>query len=179
MKYTALLRGINVGGHHRVEMKKLTLLFEQVLGYTEVSTYINSGNIMFEASDNKTTIQVDIESCLKQHFKFDIPTLLKTHTDMRRIARAIPASWHNDPTQRTDVAYLFPHIDHKQVIAILPIRREYIDIRYVPGALIWNILRANYTNSHLHKLISHELYQYMTIRNVNTARFLGDSPAAQ
>lgn len=45
--YVALLRGINVGGNNKIEMTKLKVLFES-LGYTNVVTYINSGNVIFE-----------------------------------------------------------------------------------------------------------------------------------
>jgi uncharacterized protein (DUF1697 family) len=50
MTYVALLRGINVGGNNKVEMKKLKTTFE-TLGFTSVVTYINSGNIIFNTSD--------------------------------------------------------------------------------------------------------------------------------
>jgi uncharacterized protein (DUF1697 family) len=53
MKYIALLRGINVGGGHRVEMKKLKVIFEECGGFN-VSTYINSGNVIFESKKSQT-----------------------------------------------------------------------------------------------------------------------------
>lgn len=58
MKYVALLRGINVGGNHRVEMLRLKSLMER-LDYTGVVTYINSGNIFF--ASGKTTKEVTLE----------------------------------------------------------------------------------------------------------------------
>lgn len=54
-KYVALLRGINVGGNNKVEMSKLKALFEK-MGYTNVVTYINSGNVIFEAHSESTDI---------------------------------------------------------------------------------------------------------------------------
>ena len=55
MKYIALLRGINVGGKNKVEMPRLKTLFES-LGYTDVHTYINSGNIIFTANSDADSI---------------------------------------------------------------------------------------------------------------------------
>lgn len=46
MIYIALLRGINVGGKNKIDMKLLTQSFEQV-GMNNVVTYINTGNIIF------------------------------------------------------------------------------------------------------------------------------------
>lgn len=171
MKYIALFRGINVGGNRKVEMKKLKELFES-LGYTEVSTYINSGNILFESDLDTKSILTKITKTFEKTFDFEIPTLVKTEKEMKKIADAIPKDWQNDPTQRTDIAYLFPEIDSKKIIEELPFKKEFVDVRYTKGAIIWNIKKVNVNKSNLAKLISHKLYKSMTIRNVNTARFL-------
>lgn len=91
---------------------------------------------------------------------------------MKKIANIIPTEWQNDSSQRSDVAYLFPEIDSKKTMYDLPVNKEFMDIHYVKGAIYWNIDRKNYNKSHLNKIISHKLYQYMTVRNVNTARYL-------
>ncbi len=171
MKYIALLRGINVGGNKRVEMKQLKALFE-ALGFTNVSTYINSGNIVFESNKDTKTIQKDIDTNLVKEFGFAIPTLIKTQREMQKIARAIPQGWQNDTKQRTDVDYLFDEINNPKIIDELPVNRKYVDVRYVKGAIFWNLDRANIGKSRLNKLIGHKVYRFMTMRNVNTALFL-------
>ncbi|WP_244241472.1 DUF1697 domain-containing protein [Leptospira perdikensis] len=152
-------------------MKKLRSLMES-LGYTEVSTYINSGNVIFESEDDTKTVLLKIQKSFEKVFKFEIPTIVRTEKEMKKIAKAIPAEWQNDATQRTDVAYLFPEADSKKIIEELPLKKEFLEIRYSKGAIIWNIKRENVNKSQLAKLISHKLYKAMTIRNVNTARFL-------
>ncbi|XDD54088.1 DUF1697 domain-containing protein [Leptospira sp. WS4.C2] len=171
MKYIALFRGINVGGNRKVEMKKLKTIFES-LGFTEVSTYINSGNVIFESNHDPKTVLLAITTGLEKNFDFEIPTLVKTEKEMKKIADAIPIDWQNDPTQRTDIAYLFPDVDSKKTIEELPFKKDFVDVRYVKGAIFWNIKKENVNKSQLAKLISHKLYKSMTIRNVNTARFL-------
>jgi len=171
MKYIALLRGINVGGNRKVDMKKLKALFES-LGLKNVSTYINSGNIMFESKQAKAGLHKKIISAMKKEFGFDIQTLLKTQAEIKKIARAVPSKWQNNSQEKTDVAYLFPPIDSPKTIDELPIKKEYMDIGYTKGAIYWNIDKKNYNKSQLNKIISHKLYQLMTIRNINTARFL-------
>ncbi|HBB38474.1 MAG: PF08002 family protein [Candidatus Magasanikbacteria bacterium GW2011_GWD2_43_18] len=178
MKYIALLRGINAGKTRRVEMKKLKALFES-LGYTHVFTYINSGNVIFESKDTKKNISKNVEASLKKEYGFEILTLIKTAKEMKKIADMIPAEWQNDATQKSDVAYLFPHIDSKKILDELPIHKEYIDIRYIKGALYWNVDRKNYNKSHLNNIISHTAYQFMTVRNVNTARYLAKNQKQQ
>jgi uncharacterized protein (DUF1697 family) len=171
MRYIALLRGINVGGNQKIEMKKLKALFES-LGCTAVSTYINSGNVFFESGESRENLHKKVETSLKKEFGFDIPALIKTMHEIKKIADAIPGTWQNDSEQRTDVAYLFKDIDSKETVDMLPVQKEFIDIKYVGGAIIWNIKRINIYKSRLAKIISHKLYQSMTVRNVNTARYL-------
>jgi uncharacterized protein (DUF1697 family) len=173
MKYIALLRGINVGGNRKVEMKRLKSLFES-FGYTNVSTYINSGNVIFESGEEPKTVLIRVNSGLEKYFGFKIPALVKTEKEMKNISDAIPQNWHNDSIQRTDVAYLFPEIDSIKIIEELPVKKEFIEVRYIKGAIYWNVRRENVYKSHLAKIISHRLYKSMTIRNVNTARYLAE-----
>lgn len=171
MKYIALLRGINVGGNNKIEMKKLKVLFEG-LGYAEVQTYINSGNVIFSSAKGRDTILKEVTVGLKKTFGYELGILIKTQQEMRKIAEAIPENWQNDEKQKTDVAYLFPELDSKNILNELPVNREFIDVRYVKGALFWNIDRKNYNKSRINKIIGQKIYQLMTLRNVNTARYL-------
>jgi uncharacterized protein (DUF1697 family) len=173
MKYVALLRGINVGGKRRVEMKKLRGVFEN-LGFRNVSTYINSGNVVFESEEKVKKIRLKIELELKNVFNDEFPTLVKSVDDLKNIARSIPSNWQNNSDQRTDVAYLFEEIDNEKILDELPINKELVNIRYIKGAFFWNVRRENVIKSHLAKIISYRLYKFMTIRNVNTARFFGN-----
>ena len=173
MKYIALLRGINVGGNNKVEMKRLKEIFESS-GCTCVSTYINSGNVFFESNETRGTLQKKTETALKKEFAFDIPLLIKTKKEMKKIADAIPEAWLNDPDQKTDVAYLFHEIDSAEILNVLPVKKEFIEVKYVKGAVIWNVNRKNLNKSGLAKIISHKIYKSMTVRNVNTARYLAD-----
>ena len=152
-------------------MGTLRQLFEG-LGYTQVSSYLNSGNILFEAGQDVSEIRRKVETSLSEELGFEIPTLIKSDTEIRSIINAIPAAWQNDSEQRTDVAFLFPEIDIESILSDLPVKRDFIDLRYVPGAVIWNLDRKNLNKSRLSKIISHPHYQLMTVRNVNTARYL-------
>jgi uncharacterized protein (DUF1697 family) len=176
MNYVALLRGINVGGKRKVEMPRLKALLESA-GYTDVVTYLNSGNVLFstgrDAGPDIMKVQVEVTRRIEEEFGFPVPTLVKLRTVMRRIAESIPADWQNDDEQKSDVAYLFPEIDSISTIDALPWKREAIDVRYIPGALLWNVRRERQNESRLSKIASHRLYDLMTVRNVNTARFLG------
>lgn len=176
--YVALLRGVNAGKARRVDMKTLKSLIEG-LGCTRVVTYINSGNVVFSSTEEASAIRRKIEKALEKEFKCEIPTLIKTAKEIQKIADAIPSEWKNDTAHRSDIAYLFEDADSKKIIEALPLRAEFMDIRYVKGAVFWHLDRKNYNKSHLNKLISHKLYQSMTVRNVNTARKLAEMVAQE
>lgn len=171
MRYIALLRGINVGGHHKVEMKRLKALMES-MGYCNVATYLNSGNVLFETNDDRRQIQETVPKALEVEFGFEIATIIKSAEEMKRIASAIPIEWENNQEQKTDVAYLFPEIDYEGIVDELPLKIEFADMLYVSGAVVWRIFRHNYNKSQLNKIVGQKVYQQMTVRNVNTARYL-------
>lgn len=122
-KHIALLRGINAGKERRVDMKKLKTIFDSI-GCVNVSTYINSGNVIFKSKDNQKDILKKIEDRLKKEFDFEIPFLIKTEKEMKKIADAIPREWENDSSQRSDVAYLFPEIDTKKQLTNCLLKRN-------------------------------------------------------
>ena len=74
MRYLLLLRGINVGGKNKVSMAELKDLISR-LGYENVITYINSGNIIFDANDNKETVRDKISHMLET-FPFSIKIII-------------------------------------------------------------------------------------------------------
>lgn len=169
MKYVALMRGINVGGNRKVPMADLRQVFTG-LGFHNISTYINSGNVIFESEDavDASAVQQSLVTC----FGFEIDTLVLNAAKVVSVAKAIPDEWSNDTEQKSDVLYLFPDIDSPDIISHIGYRPEFETIHYVPGALISNVKRKNQPKSCLVKLIGTPLYRRMTIRNVTTARKL-------
>ena len=76
-KYVAFLRGINVGGHHKVPMAELRREMEK-LKFEKVETLLNSGNIIFDAiADDLGSLEITISEHLEKSFGFPIPTILR------------------------------------------------------------------------------------------------------
>ena len=177
MRYVALLRGINVGKGARVSMKTLMALFEE-RGFTDVVTYLNSGNVVFESTLGVSELTRLIEDALEQSFGQRIPTLVKTSAEVTAIAESIPSEWSNDAGEQTYVAYLFSDVDKPDLVSELPVKHQFMSIFYTPGAIVWNIKREDYNRSQITKIASHDSYARMTTRNVNTARKLAALCAA-
>ena len=106
MKYVALLRGINVGKSVQVPMAALKTLLAG-MGMTGVTSYLNSGNVIFESDQDRPALQDLLEGEMLKVFGQRIPTLVKTAPEIISIAQSIPADWGSNPTEQTYVAYLF------------------------------------------------------------------------
>lgn len=174
MRYVALLRGINVGGNKKVEMKKLKSVFES-LGFKNVSTYINSGNVLFETKGGSVGKITDyIEKELGDVFGFKIQILIRSADDVARLVGAIPETWVNDTNQRTDVLFLWDTFNNKESIDLIKKTEGIDNLKYVSGAIVWNLDKKFYAKSGMHKFIGTIVYKNMTARNINTVRKLAE-----
>lgn len=86
-RYIALLRGINVGGHKKILMADLKALF-QSLGFIDVLTYIQSGNVVF-SSEQETSAEV-ILNAIQASYGWEVPVLLKKASEIERILNDCP-----------------------------------------------------------------------------------------
>lgn len=78
MIYIAILRGINVSGSKKLPMVELRELLSN-LGFTEVQTYIQSGNVVFKSSEkNQEKLGNQIAQAIKKQYDYDVPVLVKT-----------------------------------------------------------------------------------------------------
>lgn len=75
MRYVLLLRGINVGGKNRVVMAELREKLE-ALGFTEVTSYINSGNLFFNSEEDINSIREKVQTHLKEAQDFDLLSII-------------------------------------------------------------------------------------------------------
>lgn len=170
-KHVALLRGINVGGNKKVSMQELKKIFGEC-GFSEVSTYINSGNVLFSTDDDEKQLPQKIENILEKSFGFSIKVLVRSAKNIKNLVEKIPAEWKNDADMKTDVLFLCDEFDKEQTIDMLHIHKDVDTVMYSDGAIVWHILRKNYAQSAMHAFIGSTVYKNMTARNVNTVRKL-------
>ncbi|MCM3764477.1 DUF1697 domain-containing protein [Neobacillus niacini] len=172
MVYIALLRGINVGGKNKVDMKLLKQTFEQA-GMNDVVNYINTGNIIFSNNGlSKTELSRILEEAIHKDFGLQIKVVVRSFEDVSKIINAIPDTWKNDNDIKSDVLFLWEEIDDESVLENLAIKPNIETVKYVPGAILWSVDRKNVTKSGMSKIIGSKIYKQITVRNVNTARKL-------
>ncbi|MDU2461591.1 MAG: DUF1697 domain-containing protein [Clostridium sp.] len=168
MVYVALLRGINVGGKNKIDMKLLKETFVRT-GMESVTTYINSGNVIFtDMKHTKTEITNLLEEAIFRYFQLNIKVLIRSLNDFEHMIKVLPESWRNDKNMRSDVLFLWEEFDRKTVINELKIKPEVDTVMYVPGAILWTLDKVNITKSGLNKFIGTDVYKKMTARNFNT-----------
>ena len=88
-RFVALLRGINVGGHNKIKMADLRSMTEE-FGYENVQTYIQSGNLLFEAKEAKARVASALESAIEDTFGFGVPVIVRTAQEIRKARAGCP-----------------------------------------------------------------------------------------
>lgn len=172
MVYVALLRGINVGGNNKIDMKLLKKAFENA-GMEAVVTYINSGNVVFnDTGHTKPELAVLLEKAVYDEFGLNIKVLIRDMKDFERMMEILPESWKNDEVMKCDVLFLEDSFDREDLLTELAIKPSIDTVLYSPGAILWSVFKKDVTRSGLLKIVGTPLYKAMTVRNVNTARKL-------
>jgi uncharacterized protein (DUF1697 family) len=121
--WIALLRGINLGGHHRVPMPELRALATD-LGYGDVATYVQSGNLVFTAEEDRApdALTAELEAALESRYGFAVPVVLRSGAEMERIAARHPFEDREDEPAKLHVFFLAGDPDPGKVAAWHPER---------------------------------------------------------
>src|SRR5580693_5659578 len=105
-RYVALLRSVNIGGHGRIAMTHLRESFAS-LGYDDVVTYIQTGNVLFSTSSkSEKAIAEAIEGQLAEDFGDAPAVLLRSLPEIRRIGAASPYAKAGANPARHHVTFL-------------------------------------------------------------------------
>jgi uncharacterized protein (DUF1697 family) len=89
MKYIALLRAVNVGGTGKLPMAELKAMCRDA-GFTQVATYIASGNVVFESKAAEASVKYELESRLMTYAGKKIDVVLRTDSEMQAVLKANP-----------------------------------------------------------------------------------------
>lgn len=151
-------------------MSELKTACEQI-GFTNVLTYINSGNIIFESTIASTTkISKQLEQVLLDIFGFAVQVVTLPQKKFLAIARTLPDTWENNETSKCDVLFLWQEIDKPDILQTFTIKPDIDEVLYTPGAVLWAVDKTHIGKSGLLRIVGTETYKKMTIRNCNTVR---------
>ena len=169
LRYVLLLRGINVGGKHKVAMSEFKALLLEA-GFEKVSSYINSGNLFFSSDQNNETCLTKIGHLLDTNYDFPIPFALITKEDYLKERAKLPDWWKRELARR-DVLFFSLGLDKSEVFDFIAKAAFYNEIVHVgSNALFWGKYNeSEYLKTTYHKkLMRQDFYKKITIRNGNT-----------
>jgi uncharacterized protein (DUF1697 family) len=88
-RHVVLLRGINIGPRNRVAMPALREALEEA-GFTEVQTYLQSGNVVVESRAKPETVRRKIEQLIKERFGLEIAVVVRTRAELAAVVKRNP-----------------------------------------------------------------------------------------
>jgi uncharacterized protein (DUF1697 family) len=103
--WIALLRGINVGGHNKIPMAELRKACGEI-GFADVATYIQSGNVVFRAQGSAKQVAEKLRAVIAERFGCDVPVVLRTVGELERVAGANPFLDQGADVSRLHVGFL-------------------------------------------------------------------------
>ena len=173
MKYIVLLRGINISGKNKISMSELKLELEKNK-YQNVSTYLNSGNVIFESNiNNKEDIMKDIYKIIKNKFNLEIPIFVMTSLELEDILNNNPKWWGTENKEIYDnLIFIIPPTRCEEVYNTVGEPSKDIDkIGEYNNVIFWSFDLKNYRKSNYWvKTASTDIKDKITIRTVNTMR---------
>jgi uncharacterized protein (DUF1697 family) len=164
-RYVALLRGINVGGRNPVRMPELKAAFENA-SFDEVSTYIQSGNVLFTASAPRASLEASIEEMLEHRFGVPLVVVVQSHAQLRSVVTRAPTGFGTEPdTYHSDVVFLRSPLTAAQAMKIVRLREGVDQAWRGRGVVYFSRLSAQRTKSRMSSIVGTPEYANMTIRS--------------
>ena len=167
MKYAAFLRGINVGGKTSIKMEALREVFA-ALGFENVKTYIQSGNVVFETGEtDDAKLEAKIAAAIEKEF-FKTPVMVRSVEDIAKIVENNPFAGEEFEDKLFHVVFLAERLSDEKAAQLLAKNRE--DEKFaVRSREVYCLLKRGVADSLLgKKYIDNKLKTPATARNWRT-----------
>ena len=179
-RYVAFLRGINVGGRNIVSMRDLRAAFEDA-GLDAVRTYIQSGNVLFESTGTRASLESSLEKMLERRFELPLTVVLRSYAQLRAVVAKAPTGFGQHPDRyHSDVVFLKAPLTSAQVMRVIQLREDVDQAWPGTGVVYFARLSARRAESRMSRIVAMPEYKQMTIRNwATTTKLLAllDAPA--
>ena len=141
------------------------------LNFSNISTYIASGNVILKSDKGAEEVKAQIEGALPERFELDnelIKVLVLTRNQFQAVIDNKPEGFGEQPeTYHSDAIFLMG-IDSAQAMPVFDLREGVDKVWPGEGVIYSQRLSAQRTKSRLSKIMGTPVYQSMTIRNWNT-----------
>lgn len=171
--YVILLRGINVGGKNKIRMAELKACLQE-LGFEDVVTYIQSGNVVLRSNLDAISISAQIEVALLEKFTFEstvIRVLALEDKAFQEVVAKAPEEFGKDNENYRYYVIFLMGVDSSEAMKQIDVRQG-IDEAWQGNRVVYyrlpSLTSPDATKSRLSKVSQTHLYQSITIRNWNT-----------
>ena len=170
-RYIAFLRAVNVGGHNTVKMDFLRHLFES-LGFSNVETFIASGNIVFETTArNAQTLERAIGQSLRQALGYEVATFIRTDAELAAIANYKPFSQAElDVAAALNIAFLADGLDDQSSQKLMTLRTDIDDFHIHEREIYWLCRKKQSKSKISNAVLEKAVGQKLTLRGANTVQ---------
>jgi uncharacterized protein (DUF1697 family) len=171
-KFIALLRGINVSGQKKIKMSELQLLFEK-LGFQDVETYIQSGNVVFSTKEKSgEKLEAKISSGIKAKYGFDVQIIVITPEEIEFVLKNNPFLKKKKDSEKLYVTFLSKAPTAECVKKLKAI--DYSPEKFIlDGKFIFLTLPSGYGKARLNNnFFEKKLKVFGTTRNIKTVMTL-------
>ena len=169
----AFLRGINVSGKNKISMAELKDGFEK-LGFQEVKTYLNSGNVIFSSDgEDVRSFTNQIETMIKNQFGLDILVFVILKEELEDILCNAPDWWGDENKEIYDnLIFMMPPATFAEVFNQIGEPKEELEkIRDYKEVVFWSFSRKDYQKTNWwSKTASTSISKKLTIRTANTVK---------
>ncbi len=174
MRYVALLRGINVGGNNMIKMETLRATFE-LLGFKNVKSYINSGNLAFDTSKtDDRKLAKKIHDAIHSEFGFDISVMVRSIAEIEEVVAWDPFAGQFESHKDVHVFFLNEQLTDEQEALLLEQGNEN-EIFAILGRHVACLLKMHITDSAVGKgFIDKKLKVQATGRNWRTVTMIAE-----
>lgn len=170
-QFVVLIRGINVGGNSVIKMVDLKREIE-TCGFTHVTTFIQSGNVILESEESTEKVAKKLETDLTNVFNIDFRIVVLSKEAFTKIMNDVPKEWKGSEDIRRYIAFIRPPITVEEVIKVIKLKEDVDSIKIGSGVVYMTTTLSGITKSGFTKLISQKIYKDLTIRNYTTAEKL-------
>lgn len=168
--YVILLRGINVGGKNIIPMAELRKRLTDD-GFSDVATYIASGNVLLNSERTAEEVKSRIEELLAKNFNLDdgfVKVLVLTPEQLQAVIDHKPQGFGEEPEKYHSDVFFLMELDAQEVMPVFK-PREGVDKLWPGFGVIYSQrLSAQLSKSGINKIIGTAAYKNMTVRNWNT-----------
>lgn len=172
-RYIALLRGINISGKNKIAMSELKKCFAE-LGFAEIVTYLNSGNVIFSSSiEDKDVLSNKVQLMIRDRFHLEIPVFIILQEELAELLKNAPDWWGDDNREIYDnLIFLMPPLSYEEFYDEIGVpKAEYESVYHYKNVVFWSFSRKDYQKTNWwSKTAGSGVSGRITIRTANTVR---------